>query len=334
MPDAGRESSAALPVILLMGPTCSGKTALAIEAAKNLPVEIINVDSALVYRDLDIGAARPTPEELAVAPHRLLGFREITEPYSAADFRADALREIQSIHENGKLPLLVGGTILYFKALVEGLAPLPEADAGVREEIARLAEEKGWPAVHAELQKVDPVTAERLKPMDRQRLQRALEVYRITGRPLSAFHAEHHTAVTLRKDGLSEFSALPWPVYSAALAPADRSWLHEMIARRFDAMLAAGLVDEVKALMVMPEVHRDLPAIKAVGYRQVWDYLNGEYDEEEMIQKGVIATRQLAKRQYTWLRKWPNLAWFDSNNEQQRNALYGQLANICNSVFS
>ncbi len=333
-PDAGHEPPAALPVILLMGPTCSGKTALAIEAAKNLPVEIINVDSALVYRQLDIGAARPTPEELALAPHRLLGFRDLTEPYSAADFRADAIREIRAVHDNGKLPLLVGGTILYFKALVEGLASLPEADEAVREDIAALAAREGWPAVHAVLQAVDPVTAARLKPTDRQRLQRALEVYRITGRPLSAFHAEHHTAVTLGSDGLSRFSGLPWPVYSAALAPEDRSWLHAMIARRFDAMLAAGLVSEVKALAAMPGVHRDLPAIKAVGYRQVWDYLNGEYDEQEMVQRGVIATRQLAKRQYTWLRKWPNLEWFDSNNEQQRNALYGQLAKICKSVFS
>lgn len=329
----GREEPAALPVILLMGPTCSGKTALAIEAAKTLPVEIINVDSALVYRELNIGAARPTEEELAVAPHRLLGFRDLNEPYSAADFRADALREIQAIHDNGKVPLLVGGTILYFKALVEGLAALPEADPAVRAEIAALAERDGWPAVHAALAEVDPETAARLKPLDRQRLQRALEVFRITGRPLSAFHAEHHTAVTLREDGLSEFSALPWPVYSAALAPLDRRWLHAMIEQRFDAMLAQGLVDEVRALMALPDVHRDLPAIKAVGYRQVWDYLNGEYDEDTMRQKGVIATRQLAKRQYTWLRKWPNLAWFDSNNEQQRNALYGQLAKICNSVF-
>ncbi len=332
--DAGRENPAALPVILLMGPTCSGKTALAIEAAKTLPVEIINVDSALVYRDLDIGAARPTPEELAQAPHRLLGFRDIGEPYSAADFRADALREIRAVHDSGKLPLLVGGTILYFKALVEGLAPLPEADPAVRAEIAALAERDGWPAVHAALQAVDPVTAARLNPTDRQRLQRALEVYRVTGRPLSAFHAEHHTAVTLRRDGLSEFSALPWPVYSAALAPEDRQWLHAMIARRFQAMLDAGLVDEVRGLREIPGVHRDLPAIKAVGYRQVWDYLDGVYDYDTMVDKGIIATRQLAKRQYTWLRKWPNLAWFDSNNELQRNALYGELAKICKSVFS
>ncbi|MED5238403.1 MAG: tRNA (adenosine(37)-N6)-dimethylallyltransferase MiaA [Pseudomonadota bacterium] len=331
--DAGRRTPDALPVLLLMGPTCSGKTALAIEAAQSLPIEIINVDSALVYRQLDIGAARPTPEELAVAPHRLLGFRDITDPYSAADFRADALREIQAVHDNGKLPLLVGGTILYFKALVEGLAPLPEADPEVRAEIAALAEREGWPAVHAALQAVDPVTAARLNPTDRQRLQRALEVFRVTGRPLSAFHADHHTAVTLRGDGLSQFSALSWPVYSAALAPADRGWLHAMIEKRFDAMLAQGLVQEVRGLREMPGVHRDLPAVKAVGYRQVWDYLSGDYDQPMMVQKGVIATRQLAKRQYTWLRKWPNLAWFDSNNEQQRNALSGQLAKICKSVF-
>ena len=332
--DAVAHDKVNLPILLLMGPTCSGKTALAIEAAQSLPIEIINVDSALVYRQLDIGAARPTPEELQKAPHRLLGFRDITEPYSAADFRVDALREIQAVHDNGKLPLLVGGTILYFKALVEGLAPLPEADGRVRAEIAELAEQEGWPAVHAALQKVDPVTAERLKPTDKQRLQRALEVFRITGRPLSAFHDEHHTAVTLGSDGLSRFSDLPWPVYSAALAPEDRSWLHEMIALRFEQMLAAGLIEEVRALSRLPGVHRDLPAMKAVGYRQVWDYLSGDHDEQFMVQRGIIATRQLAKRQYTWLRKWPNLEWFDSNNEQQRNALYGQLAKICKSVFS
>ena len=323
-----------LPVLLLMGPTCSGKTALAIEAVQSLPIEIINVDSALVYRDLDIGAARPSNDELQAAPHRLLGFRDLDQPYSAADFRTDALREIEAVHAAGRLPLLVGGTILYFKALFEGLAPLPEADETVRAEIAALAAEQGWPAVHAELARVDPATADRLKPMDRQRLQRALEVYRLTGKPLSVFHAEHHTTVTMREDGLSEFSGLPWPVYSAALAPKDRAWLHVMIARRCEVMLEQGLDDEVRHLMARPEAHRDLPAIKAVGYRQVWDYLEGQYDRETMIEKGVVATRQLAKRQYTWLRKWPNLERFDSNNEQERNALFGQLAKICKSVFS
>ncbi len=323
-----------LPVLLLMGPTCSGKTALAIEAAQALPIEIINVDSALVYRGLDIGAARPSDEELAAAPHRLLGFRDLDAPYSAADFRADALREIEQIHANGKLPLLVGGTILYFKALVEGLAPLPEADPAVRADIAALAEHEGWPAVHAALAQVDPVSAERLNPTDRQRLQRALEVYRITGRPLSAFHADHHTTVTQNRDGLSEFSDLPWPVYSAALLPPDRAWLHRMIEQRFRQMLEQGLVEEVQALRQLPGIHRDLPAMKAVGYRQVWDYLDGQYDYDSMVERGIIATRQLAKRQFTWLRKWPYLDGFDSNDASQRQALVEQLAKICKSVFS
>ena len=322
------------PIFLLMGPTCSGKTALAIEAAQRLPVEIINVDSALVYRGLNIGAARPSDEELALAPHRLLGFRDPAEPYSAADFRADALSEIEAIQARGRLPLLVGGTILYFKALVEGLAPLPEADPATRADIAAQAEAEGWPSVHRTLAEVDPITAERLKPTDRQRLQRALEVYRLTGRPLSAFHADHHTTVTINPEGLSQFSGLSYPVFSAALAPQDRAWLHEMIARRFHAMLNAGLIDEVRALRQDSRLHRDLPAIKAVGYRQVWDYLAGDSDYDTMVERGIIATRQLAKRQYTWLRKWPGVVWYDSNREQERNQLFGQLDKICKSVFS
>jgi len=340
-PDAQRETgsvrrpaSGIKPVLLLMGPTCSGKTALAIEAVQSLPIEIINVDSALVYQGLNIGAARPTEEELALAPHRLLGFRDLTEPYSAADFRADALRHIEQIHANGKLPLLVGGTVLYFKALVEGLAPLPEADPQVRAEIAALADAQGWPAVHQALAEVDPVTAARLKPTDRQRLQRALEVFRLTGRPLSAFHAEHHTTVIKNRDGLSQFSGLPYPVLSLALAPRDRGWLHEQIALRFRAMLDAGLLAEVEGLRQQTQLHPALPGIRAVGYRQVWEYLDGQYDYDTMVERGIIATRQLAKRQFTWLRKWPDLQWFDSNDLSQRKALFELLAKNCKSVFS
>ncbi|EKF75946.1 tRNA isopentenyltransferase [Alcanivorax hongdengensis A-11-3] len=326
-------ADSALPVLLLMGPTCSGKTALAIEAARQLPVDIINVDSALVYRGLNIGAARPTDEELAQAPHRLLGFRNLSEPYSAADFRADALREIADIHADGRLPLLVGGTILYFKALVEGLAPLPPADAAVRAEISAEAAQSGWPAVHAQLCQVDPQAGRRLKPTDRQRVQRALEVFRLTGRPLSDWHREHHTAVTIGEDGLGRFSAFPYPVFSAALTPRDRAWLHARIVRRFQQMLDEGLVDEVRALRERGDLHADLPAIKAVGYRQVWDYLNGDCDYDTMVERGIIATRQLAKRQYTWLRKWPGLHDADSNDEVQRCALVVQMKEICKSVF-
>ncbi|BAP15109.1 MAG: tRNA dimethylallyltransferase [Alcanivorax borkumensis] len=325
---------ASLPILLLMGPTCSGKTALAIEAAQTLPIEIINVDSALVYKGLNIGAARPTEEELALAPHRLLGFRDLTEPYSAADFRADALKHIEQIHNNGKLPLLVGGTVLYFKALVEGLAPLPEADPVVRAEIAALADAQGWPAVHQALAEVDPVTAARLKPTDKQRLQRALEVFRLTGRPLAAFHAEHDKTLTKSRDGLSQFSGLPYPVLSTALAPQDRAWLHEQIALRFRAMLNSGLQEEVEALRQQPQLNADLPGIRAVGYRQMWEYLDGMYGYDSMVERGIIATRQLAKRQFTWLRKWPELQWFDSNDRSQRDALFGLLAKNCKSVFS
>ncbi len=325
---------ASLPILLLMGPTCSGKTALAIEAAQTLPIEIINVDSALVYKGLNIGAARPTEEELALAPHRLLGFRDLTKPYSAADFRADALKHIEQIHNNGKLPLLVGGTVLYFKALVEGLAPLPEADPVVRAEIAALADAQGWPAVHQALAEVDPVTAARLKPTDKQRLQRALEVFRLTGRPLAAFHAEHDKTLTKSRDGLSQFSGLPYPVLSTALAPQDRAWLHEQIALRFRAMLDSGLQEEVEALRQQPQLNADLPGIRAVGYRQMWEYLDGMYGYDSMVERGIIATRQLAKRQFTWLRKWPELQWFDSNDRSQRDALFGLLAKNCKSVFS
>ena len=329
----GAVSGAPLPVILLMGPTAAGKTDLAIEAAETLPVELINVDSALVYRGLDIGAARPSDQELARAPHRLLGFRDPAEPYSAADFRADALDQIEAITAAGRIPLLVGGTMLYFKALVEGLAPLPEADPAVRADIAALAERDGWPAVHQALAEVDPASAERLKPTDRQRLQRALEVYRLTGRPLSAFHGEHDTAAEPLADGFYRFPGLARPVLSLAVAP-PRQELHRRIEARFHAMLDAGLVEEVAALRARADLHADLPALKAVGYRQVWQYLEGQWDYMTMAEKGTIATRQLAKRQLTWLRKWPGLIWYDSARDESRRACLTRLAGVCKTVFS
>jgi len=321
------------PVILLMGPTGAGKTELAIRAAETLPVELVNVDSALVYRGLDIGAARPSPAELARAPHRLMGFRDPASPYSAADFRTDALAEIEAISAAGRIPLLVGGTMLYFKALVEGLAPLPEADPAVRAEIAALAEREGWPAVHRELARVDPPSAARLKPTDRQRLQRALEVFRLTGRPLSAFHGEHDTAATALRDGFFRFPGLDRPVLSLAVVP-PRPELHRRIERRFTAMLEAGLVEEVAALRRRGDLHAELPAIKAVGYRQVWRYLEGDWDYPTMVEKGIIATRQLAKRQLTWLRKWPGVETYDNTRDEGRIACNERLAGVCKTVFS
>ena len=307
--------AAAAPVICLMGPTCSGKTALAMALVERFPVDLINVDSALVYTGLDIGAARPGPEELARAPHRLMGFRDPSEPYSAAEFRRDALKEIRDIHARQRVPLLVGGTMLYFRALLQGLAPLPAADPALRAELAQRAERLGWPALHRELAEVDPDTAQRLTPNDGQRIQRALEVYRSTGRPLSEWHRQQ-AAEGLSDSTDSAAHPFPFTVISMAVAPATRAQLHSRIAERFRAMLKDGLLDEVRQLRERPGVHAGLPAMKAVGYRQVWDYLDGQYDYDEMVERGIIATRQLAKRQFTWLRSWSDLHWLDSDDPQ------------------
>ncbi|MEE4251787.1 MAG: tRNA (adenosine(37)-N6)-dimethylallyltransferase MiaA [Alcanivoracaceae bacterium] len=316
-----------------MGPTCSGKTGAAVELVQRLPLEIINVDSALVYQGLEIGAARPEPEVLAKAPHRLLGFLDPSEPYSAARFREDALGEIADIHANGKIPLLVGGTMLYFKALQQGLADLPAADPVVREAIDAIAREHGWPEVHRQLAEVDPETAARLKPNDGQRLQRALEVYRLTGEPLSALHRKQKS-VALSDTEENPSPTFPYTATCLALAPTSRALLHERIAVRFHTMLEDGLVEEVRQLKSRGDLHRELPAIKAVGYRQVWDYLDGLYSYEEMVDRGIIATRQLAKRQFTWLRGWPELEWFDSDHPQLIERLENRLAPLLDSVFS
>ena len=310
------------PAIFLMGPTASGKTALALELVDKYPCEIISVDSALVYKDMNIGTAKPDAEMLARAPHRLIDLIDPAESYSAANFREDALREMADITAAGKVPLLVGGTMMYFKFLRDGAAELPQSVPEVRERLLAEGLELGWPAMHEKLAHIDPESAARLKPMDSQRIQRALEVYEVSGKTLSQYWAEQQT------------EPLPYHVVNLAVCPEERSVLHQRIALRYRQMLDLGLVEEVQALREQAGVHRDLPAMKAVGYRQVWDYLDGRYDYDTMVERGIIATRQLAKRQFTWLRKWPYLDAYDSNDASQRQALLGQLAKICKSVFS
>ncbi len=285
-----------------MGPTASGKTALAMELVENHRCEIISVDSALIYRGMDIGSAKPTAEELVRAPHRLIDIRDPSESYSAADFRSDAINEIEQILAEGKTPLLVGGTMLYFKALLEGLSPLPAADETIRAEIAKEAEELGWQVLHEQLQQIDPISAERIHPNDPQRLSRALEVYRISGKSL--------TELTQVKS-----EALPYNVVQFGIAPKDRKELHLAIEQRFKLMLNQGFIEEVQVLKNRGDLHIDLPSMRCVGYRQVWQYLEGEYDYDTMVEKSVAATRQLAKRQLTWLRGWTNLNWLESGDK-------------------
>lgn len=284
-----------------MGPTAAGKTALALRLAEELPCSIISVDSGMVYRGMDIGTAKPTPAEQERAPHRLIDICDPGEPYSAARFRADALREIEAIVHAGRIPLLVGGTMLYFKVLQQGIAPLPAADSAVRAALSATAErhEDGWQRLHAKLQAIDPITAARLAPKDAQRIQRALEVYILTGRPLSAWHALGNAATAT-----SAVAALPYHVINIMLMPTVRAALQDKIAQRTQLMLQQGLVAEVERLFKRGDLHRDLPALRAVGYRQVWQYLAGEISYNEMEELIVIATRQLAKRQLTWLRSW------------------------------
>jgi tRNA dimethylallyltransferase len=265
------------------------------EIARHYAVEIISVDSALVYRGMDIGTAKPTAQELAHVKHHLIDIRDPLQAYSAADFVRDASALIRDIGARGKLPLLVGGTMLYFKALADGLDDMPPADAAVREALSQEAADKGWPAMHAQLAEVDPITAQRLAPADSQRIQRALEVYRISGLPLSHFHAAKADAAL----------AAPPSGMLISLEPTERSWLHGRIAQRFDSMLASGFLDEVKALRTRGDLHIDLPSIRCVGYRQAWEALDGLWPMAELRDKGVFATRQLAKRQITWLRSMP-----------------------------
>ncbi|WP_345812950.1 tRNA (adenosine(37)-N6)-dimethylallyltransferase MiaA [Paraburkholderia sp. PREW-6R] len=289
-------SRAPVRVPCLLGPTASGKTAAALALAARRPVEIISVDSALVYREMDIGTAKPTAAERAVAPHHLIDIVDPTAAYSAAEFRADALRLIGEISARGRLPLLVGGTMLYYKALTQGLSELPGADADVRAALDADAARDGWPALHGRLAAVDPVTAARLAPNDSQRIQRALEVFMLSGQPMSAL-----LAAPARVDS----AAARWQFVPIALEPSERSVLHARIEKRFDAMLDSGFVDEVVKLRERGDLMPEMPSMRCVGYRQVWEYLDGAVDYSTMRDKGVFATRQLCKRQLTWLRSMP-----------------------------
>jgi tRNA dimethylallyltransferase len=288
--------SAPVRIACLLGPTASGKTAAALAFAARHPAEIVSVDSALVYREMDIGTAKPSAAELSAAPHHLIDIIDPAESYSAAQFRADALRLAGEIIARGRVPLLVGGTMLYYKALTQGLNDLPSADAAVRAALDAEAERDGWPALHARLARIDPATAARLAPNDSQRIQRALEIFTLSGQPMSALLAAPRAA----SSGDAPFSFVP-----IALEPSDRAVLHARIAARFDAMLAHGLIDEVERLRARGDLDLSMPSMRCVGYRQAWEFLDGAYGHAEMRDRGVFATRQLCKRQLTWLRAMP-----------------------------
>jgi tRNA dimethylallyltransferase len=290
------------PVICLMGPTASGKTALAMALQEALPCDIVSVDSALIYRDMNIGTAKPTADELAKFPHRLINLRDASESYSAADFCDDALAEISEIRRRNRIPLLVGGTMMYFKSLIEGISPLPTASTEIRKAIESEAAEKGWQSLHEKLAEVDPVSAKRIHQNDPQRLTRALEVYRITGNTLTQL-------TEIKGDKLTG------NILQLAITPQERSTLHERISLRYQQMIDMGFEAEVIKLRARGDLHQDLPSIRCVGYRQMWQYLDGEFDHDEMIFRGVCATRQLAKRQLTWLRNWPDLHWLTTDDD-------------------
>lgn len=291
------------PAIFLMGPTASGKTDLAIQLCEALPCEIISVDSALIYKGMDIGTAKPSKAELARAPHQLIDILDPAESYSVAEFRRDALAAMHEISGRGKIPLLVGGTMMYYKALVDGLSDLPASDEVIRKQIEDQAEAGGWQAVHDELSKIDPVSARRIHPNDPQRLTRAMEVFLISGKTM--------TELTKNRS-----EPVPFSVKQFTISPADRSILHDRIEQRFHMMIAQGFQQEVETLRNRNDLHQDLPSIRCVGYRQMWQHLDGLYDHSEMIYRGVVATRQLAKRQLTWLRSWKNLNFLDSLSKE------------------
>lgn len=287
------------PAIFLMGPTASGKTALAIELCQHLPCEIISVDSALIYQGMDIGTAKPSAQELALAPHRLIDILDPAQSYSVAEFRRDAIAAMDEISAKGNIPLLVGGTMMYFKALLDGLSPLPESDASVRANIEKQAERDGWQMLHERLKSIDPQSAQRIHPNDPQRLLRALEVYELTKQSMSELM-------------LQKSAPLAYQAYQFAIAPADRQVLHHRIAQRFKQMLQQGFQQEVEKLRQRIDLNLNLPSMRCVGYRQMWQFLDHEFTYEEMQQRAIAATRQLAKRQLTWLRGWDNIFLLDT----------------------
>jgi tRNA dimethylallyltransferase len=287
------------PAIFLMGPTASGKTDLAMQLVDQYPCDIISVDSALIYKQMDIGTAKPTAAEQARAPHRLIDILDPVESYSVADFRKDAMREMADISQKGRIPLLVGGTMMYFKALLDGLSPLPQSNSAVRADIQKRAKADGWLALYQELLAIDPVSAQRIHPNDPQRLIRALEVFHITGKSMTELSKVRSKSI-------------PYKVKQFTISPEHRNSLHERIALRFEQMIKSGLQAEVERLRSRGDLHLDLPSMRCVGYRQMWHYLDGEYDHNEMVYRGIVATRQLAKRQLTWLKSWKDLNWLDS----------------------
>jgi tRNA dimethylallyltransferase len=313
------------PAIFLMGPTASGKTDLAVELCRRLPCDIISVDSAMIYRGMDIGTAKPSPEERAAAPHRLIDICDPTETYSVADFRRDALAEMAVIRDKGRIPLLVGGTMMYFKGLLQGMSALPSADPALRQALESQASEHGWGSLYLELETKDPVAAKLIHPNNHQRLLRAIEVIRLTGKPISRLweetsegeapeRVEDYTYFTRWQ--ADESPTLLYTITQLAIAPSERKMLHDRIDRRFRVMLDSGFLDEVRILMARGDLHSELPSMRCVGYRQAWAHLAGECDWQELYGKGVASTRQLAKRQLTWLRKWSGLDWLDSDDPE------------------
>lgn len=314
--------------IFLMGPTASGKTDLAVALRNHYPVDLISVDSALIYRGMNIGTSKPNAETLARAPHRLIDIRDPAQAYSVGDFAGDARREMDDIMNRGRIPLLVGGTMLYFRALLEGLADLPPSDPAIRARLEAQAAKHGWPYLHAELQRLDPDSAARIHPNHSQRIQRALEVCLISGRPFSQFLRQQQRAGT----GIAPVTC-DYNVVQIAVAPRNRAVLHERIEQRFQGMLQQGLVDEVRALYQRGDLTPELPALRAVGYRQVWDYLDGAVSYDDTVARGIAATRQLAKRQLTWLRGWPDLQWLWTDNEEGKPLTSAEILTNCLKIL-